>query len=187
MTDHPHTITNGAGEELTFLGIETDAEGRELLRIRNKVAPGAGPPMHTHLIQEEALTVESGTIRYEGPGQDEQEAGPGETVVFAPGETHRFWNAGDDELVCTGYVSPPDNLEYFLSEIYASMERNGGERPGAFDGAYLTRRYRTEFQMNNIPGPVQAVVFPVVAALGGLLGWGKRYEDAPEPISRSDP
>ena len=47
------------------------------------------------------------------------------------------WNAGDDELVCIGFVRPPGSLEYFLTEMYASMRRKGGDRPAFFDGAYL--------------------------------------------------
>ena len=44
-------------------------------------------------------------------GEPERFAGPGETVTFAAGVEHRFWNAGDDEFVMTGEVYPPHNLE----------------------------------------------------------------------------
>ncbi len=182
MSDYPHTIENGGGERLTFLGVGRDEEG-EYLEIRNEVSPGAGPPMHVHHLQEEALTVERGTLGYEVLGEEPHLAGPGETATFAPGVAHRFWNAGGDELVCSGYVRPPDNLEYFLTEIFASMRRNGGKRPGAFDGAYLSRRYSDEFGMLDVPGPVQAVLFPVVVGVGQLLGRHRRFADAPEPVS----
>jgi quercetin dioxygenase-like cupin family protein len=181
MSEYPHTIDNGAGERLTFVGIRRDERG-ERLEIRTSVAPGAGPPMHVHLLQEEGLTVESGTMAYRTQDGEERRAGPGESVTFAPGVGHRFWNAGDDELVCTGFVSPPDNLEYYLTEIYASMRRNGGKRPGAFDGAYLSRRYGDEFRMLDIPSPVQGVLFPAIVAVGRALGWDRRYADAPEPL-----
>ena len=166
MSDHPRTIDNGAGEELTFLGVRT-----------------SGPPMHVHRLQEESLTVERGTMGWQRQGGEEQVAGPGETVTFAPGEMHRFWNAGDDDLVCSGHVRPPDNLEYFLTQIYASMRANGGKRPRPFDAAYLSSRYRSEFAMADIPAPVQRVVFPVVVAVGRLFGLHRRFADAPEPVS----
>ncbi len=184
MSEYPHTIESGSGEKLTFLGTGRDEQG-EYLEVRNEVAPGAGPPMHAHLLQEESLTVERGTMAHQVQGEEERSAGPGETVTFPPGVAHKFWNAGDDELVCTGYIRPPDNVEYFLTEIFASMRRNGGKRPGAFDGAYLSRRYRTEFQMAEIPQPVQSFLFPVVVAVGGVLGWDKRFAGAPEPVSPS--
>jgi quercetin dioxygenase-like cupin family protein len=183
MSEYPRTIDSGSGELLTFLGIRRD-EGGEYLEIRNVVAPGAGPPMHVHRLQEESLTVERGTMAYQELGGEEHRAGPGERVTFAPGVAHRFWNAGDDDLVGVGYVRPPDNLEYFLTEVYASMRRHGGKRPGLFDAAYLTRRYGSEFGMLAIPAPVQRVLFPVVVGAGRLLGRHRRFADSPEPVTR---
>jgi quercetin dioxygenase-like cupin family protein len=184
MTDYPRTIDNDAGERLTFLGIRSDEQG-EYLEITNSVSPGAGPPMHVHRLQEEMLTVESGTMGWQRQGGEEQIARSGESARFAPGDSHRFWNAGDDELVCSGYVRPPDNLEYFLTQVYASMKANGGKRPRLFDAAYLLTRYRTEFGMTDPPPPVQRVLFPIVVAVGGLFGLRRRFADAPEPINRS--
>jgi hypothetical protein len=140
--------------------------------------------MHVHHLQEEGLKVERGTMGYEVLGEGERRAGPGESAVFRPGVAHRFWNAGDDELVCSGFVRPPDNLEYYLTQMYASMRRNGGKRPGLFDAAYLSRRYRDEFGMLAIPQPVQSFAFPLVAALGRVLGRNRRFSGAPEPARR---
>ena len=64
------------------------------------------------------------------------------------------------------------------------MRRNGGKRPSLFDVAYLSRRYASEFAVLNVPAPVQRVVFPIVVGIGRLLGWDKRFRDAPEPIRR---
>jgi hypothetical protein len=97
--------------------------------------------------QDEALTVQEGRIGYQQPGQPERFAGPGETVAFKAGEPHRFWNAGDGDLRCTGYIEPADNIEYFLTELYASTKLNGGARPDPFDAAFLVNRYRSEFTM----------------------------------------
>ena len=85
--------------------------------------------MHVHHLQEEALTVERGTMGYQMLGEDKRRAEAGESVTFAPGTAHRFWNAGDDELVCSGYIRPPDNIEYFLSEIFSSTRRGGASVP----------------------------------------------------------
>ena len=79
-------------------------------------------------------------------------------------------------------MEPPDNIEYFLTEIYDSMRRSGGHRPGGFDAAYLMTRYRSEFVMNEIPAPVRRIVFPIQLAIGRLLGKFKRYADAPAPV-----
>lgn len=134
---YPRTIEDGGGLRLTFL-----ARTRDVLEVRNAVAPGAGPPMHVHHRQEESLTVERGTLGYQRLGEAEEHAGPGQTVTFPPGVAHRFWNAGEDELVCSGAARPPHNLEYFLTELYASTRRHDGKRPGLLDAAWLSHRYR---------------------------------------------
>ncbi|MDQ3241191.1 MAG: cupin domain-containing protein [Actinomycetota bacterium] len=186
MSPHPHTIDDGAGERITFVGIRRDERG-EYLEVRNSVAPGAGPPMHVHHLQEEGLTVERGTMGFRNLGEEERGAQRGESAIFAPGVGHRFWNAGDEELVCNGYPQPPNNLEYFLTELYASTQRNGGKRPGLFDGAYLSTRYRSEFAMLEIPRPVRRLLFPLIVAAGRALGRHRRFADAPEPVRRSRP
>ena len=183
MYTYPHTIDNGAGESLTFLRRATDEKG-EYLEVENLVQPGSGPPMHVHHYQEEALTILQGRIGYQSLGGEEKFAEAGETVVFMPGVAHRFWNAGSEPMRCTGYVRPPDNIEYFLASIYESTRRNGGHRPDAFDSAYLLKRYRSEFDMPGIPAFVRKVIFPVQLFIGGLAGKSKRFADAPEPVRR---
>lgn len=178
---YPHTIDNGSGERLTFVRRIHDAAG-DRLDAENVVAPGSGPPMHVHHNQEEALTVQRGRIGWQRPGGEPQFAEPGETVVFKAGEAHTFWNAGAEELLCTGYIQPADNIEYFLGAIFASQRQRGGTRPSMFDAAFLMRRYRSEFTMTDIPAPVQRFGFPILVIIGRLLGKYRKYADAPEPI-----
>jgi quercetin dioxygenase-like cupin family protein len=180
---YPHTIDNGAGERLTFVRRVPDAGG-DRLEVENVVKPDSGPPMHVHHRQEEALTVQEGRIGYQREGEPERFAGPGETVVLKPGEVHKFWNAGEEDLRCTGYARPADNLEYFLGAIYESQRQSGGNRPDPFDAAFLTRRFRSEFGMAEIPAAVQRLVFPVVVGVGRLLGKYGKYADAPQPVGR---
>jgi quercetin dioxygenase-like cupin family protein len=149
--DYPRTIDDGAGGRMTFLGVSHDQHG-ERLDVTSTVDPGAGPPMHVHHLQSETVTVRSGRVGVSVAGEPDRFAGPGEQVHFAAGVPHRFWNAGDEELVLDGEVRPPHNMEYFLTQIYASTAAHGG-RPGAFDSAFLLTRYRSEFAMTAIPAP----------------------------------
>lgn len=180
---HPHTIENGAGERLTFIRRVEDSAG-DRLEVESVVKPGSGPPMHVHHYQEEALTVEQGRVAYQRPGEPPQFAERGETVVFSPGEAHRFWNPGNEDLHLTGYIQPADNVEYFLTAIYESQRENGGSPPGPFEAAFLARRFRSEFGMVEIPAVVQRFVFPVLVIVGRLLGKYRKYADAPEPAKR---
>ena len=176
----PHSIENITGEKLTFLRIFVK-DGVEYLETESEVQPNAGPPMHVHYKQDESLTVLSGKIGYQELRGEKKYAGPGETVLFKVGVPHKFWNAGNEPLRLSGYASPANNIVYFLSHIYKSMNENGG-RPGMYDAAYLLDRYKTEFRMLEIPTFVQKLMFPVVLFLGSIRGKKKKFIDAPDPF-----
>jgi mannose-6-phosphate isomerase-like protein (cupin superfamily) len=175
----PHTIETITGERITFVR-KTIKDGQEYLEVENEVRPNAGPPMHVHYKQDESLTVVSGNIGYQQPGSGKKYAGPGETVLFRAGVPHKFWNSGDGVLVCKGYISPADNIVYFLSTVYRSVNENGG-RPGMYDMAFLLNRYKSEFGMLEIPWFVRKMILPVVLWWGNLRGKNKKFQDAPEP------
>lgn len=179
--DYPHAIENGGGEKLTFLRRVRDENG-ERVEVENEVQPGKGPPMHVHFRQAEGLTVQQGRIGYQRLGEAPAFAGVGDTVVFKAGEPHRFWNAGDEVLRCVGWISPPDNVEYFLTQMFASTKASGGERPHPLDAAFLMGRYGKEFDMLELPGFVKRVVMPVARVVGRLTGHHRKFADAPSPI-----
>ncbi len=180
--EFPSEIDNGHGEVLRFEGIERDQDG-EYVRITATVQPGSGPPMHTHFHQAECLQVKSGQIEYQIEGQEPKVIGPGESVVFEAGQPHRFRAAGDAPVECEGWVRPPDNNAYFLSQIYESARRNqAGGRPNDFDVAFLLGRYGGEYDINDIPAPVKRLVFPMLRWIGRLSGKYARFADAPPPV-----
>ena len=176
----PHTIQTITGEKLVFERIVVK-DGVEWLEGSNEVQPNAGPPMHVHYKQDEALTVVSGKMGYQELGGEKKYAGPGDHVMFKAGVAHKFWNAGEDVLVCKGFISPPHNIVYFLTQIYRSTNENGG-RPGTFDAAFLLRKYRSEFAMVEIPGFVRKLIFPIILFFGKLAGKHKKFKDAPAPV-----
>ena len=178
---YPHTINNGHGEEITFVQLLKNEQG-EYLEIENKVQQGAGPPMHIHHLQDESLTVIKGKMAGQVAGQEPTYHGVGETVTFRRGVAHRFWNAGDDVLICRGWVNPPHNMEYFLTEIYRSVKANRDPRPSFFDGAYLQTKYKSEFDMVEIPKAVKTVLFPLVVTIGKLTGLHRKFDGAPDAI-----
>jgi cyclophilin family peptidyl-prolyl cis-trans isomerase/quercetin dioxygenase-like cupin family protein len=181
MAHYPYTIDNGHGERLTFTGVTKGPDG-DRADVEGVAAPGAGPPMHVHYLQDEAARVVRGRLGYQVLGREAQSAGPGELVVWPAGTPHKWWNAGSDELHITGWCSPPDNIEFFLSAMFASVKENGG-RPGLFDMAFLATRYRSEFAMLELPAVVRRVVIPLLYVVGGVLGKRGKYKDAPAPIA----
>lgn len=115
MHTYPHTIENGQGEKLTFLRQVQDGN-TDYLEVENFVRPGSAP--HAHAL----------------PAGRKPYGGEGDTVSFSAGTPHRFWNAGQEPLVCKGWIKPADNIEHFLTEVYKSTAENGG-RPAPFDAA----------------------------------------------------
>jgi quercetin dioxygenase-like cupin family protein len=176
----PHSIENCLGEKLVFLQMEEGPGGSRVL-VENFVQPGFGPPMHTHFLQEETLTVVKGRIGYLVKGQQPQFAEAGATVVFKPGVPHRFWNAGDDVLHCKGYITPAHTIVFFLSSIYAAQNKTGSAKPDMFDGAYLLKRYAAEYDME-LPWLVKKVIIPITYYTGKLLGEYDHFKDAPAPV-----
>ncbi len=181
---YPYTIDNGHGERLTFIGLTQGPEG-EQLDAEGLAQPGSGPPMHVHYLQDEAARVVSGRMGHQVPGGEPQFAGPGELVVWRAGTAHKWWNAGDDELVTTGWCRPPDNVEFFLGTLFASTKANGGKRPDPFDAAFLLTRYRREFSLVAIPAFVRNVLMPALYVVGSVLGKYRKFADAPPPINRA--
>ena len=71
----------------------------------------------------------------------------------------------------------------FARYIFLQTKRQA-DKPGAFDAAFLLTRYKSEFDILDIPRPVKKLVFPVLLLLGRLLGKFKKYADAPQPAQR---
>ncbi|XWW44921.1 cupin domain-containing protein [Fibrella sp. USSR17] len=182
---YPHTIENCIGEKLIFRELRQEADGDRLI-VENFVAPGSGPPMHVHWLQDEGLTVINGRIGYQIQGQPEQFADVGETVVFKRGVAHRFWNAGTQTLQCIGWINPANSVVFFLSAIYAAQNKSGKAQPEPFDAAYLLTRYAAEFDMVDIPRFVRNVIIPITYHIGRLMGKYAHFENAPEPVRTSN-
>jgi quercetin dioxygenase-like cupin family protein len=178
---YPHIIENCIGEKLIFKELQKEPDGDRLI-VENYVNPGHGPLMHTHLLQDESLTVVHGKIGYQLQGHPAQYAGEGETLLFKRGVPHRFWNAGEEVLHCKGWIKPANTVVFFLSSVYAAQNKSGKAQPEQFDGAYLLKRYSTEFELPEIPVFVKNIIIPLTYYIGKLLGKYKHFKNAPEPV-----
>ena len=178
---YPKTIDNGGGEQITFEQL-VEEDGELKMIVSNNVDPGKGPVMHVHFKQDEHLDVQSGKLGYQILGKAPQIIGPGEGITFHRNVYHRFWNAGDDQLICKGWVKPVHNFEYFLTELYRSVKANGGERPSAYDSAWLMNHFKDEYDLMGMPWVARHVIMPLALNLGNLTGKSARFKSAPQPI-----
>lgn len=179
--EYPHVIDNGHGEKITFLRLVRDAEG-DRLEVEGQALPGAGPPMHVHYKQDEGFTIVQGSAGIQIAGEEPKFVSQGESVAFKAGVPHKFWNTGSELLITRGWIKPACNVEYFLTQLYASTAANGGKRPGIFDSAWLLGTYRSEFGLVELPAFVKNVIFPIVLFLGEITGRYKKFKNAPKPL-----
>lgn len=178
---YPHVIENCIGEKLIFKEIQKEIDGDRLL-VENYVTPGSGPLMHTHWLQDEALTVLKGKLGYQIKGQAKKYAGEGDTVIFERGIPHRFWNDGQEILHCKGWLKPANTIVFFLTSIYAAQNKSGKAKPEQFDAAFLMNRYASEYDLPEIPKFVKKIIIPITYRIGKLLGKYKHFENAPDPV-----
>ena len=140
--------------------------------------------MHIHHLQTETIRVERGRIGY-------AIAGEAPTRSPAPASRSRSSRASSTAsgtparttLADRRGLPGPTTSSTSSRQVYASVAAHGG-RPGAFDGAYLLTRYRSEFAMTAIPAPVRRFVLPLQALLGRAFGRYGHFADAPTPVSR---
>jgi quercetin dioxygenase-like cupin family protein len=177
----PHTIENMVGEKIIFKRIEPSERGDKLI-VESFCSPGAGPIMHTHFKQEEALTVVSGKMGYQIQGQEPKFAGPGESVLFERGTPHKFWTEGNENLHLQGWIQPANTIVFFLSAIFAAQNKSGKHEPEKFDAAYLLTKYAKEYEMAELPWIVKKVILPTAYFVGKILGKYHHFKEAPEPL-----
>lgn len=179
----PHTIESGLGEKIIFKEIITEPDGDKVI-IEGHCKPGRGPAMHVHYRQDEAMTIVQGKMACQVAGQEPLYLGPGETATFLRNTPHRFWNAGEDDLIMHSWVKPANSIIFFLTALYAAQKKSGTGRPEAFDAAYLMVKYRDEYSLPELPPFVRNVVMPVTYNIGRALGKYRKFRGAPEPLKK---
>jgi len=167
------------GHRLSFGPAER--AGEPAMRIEMWVRPGGGVPPHVHPAIEEAFEVLDGRLEVLA-GREWQEAGPGETVVAAPGTRHAYRNGSDAETHSICWATPPsDLLEGFLSDA-AELGRAGRltkrgipKTPAALlQAAVMNEHYREMVLLSSPPLPplgLDRLLMPPLARLGRRRGY----------------
>ncbi|MEO6455601.1 MAG: cupin domain-containing protein [Ginsengibacter sp.] len=177
----PLTIENAVGEKIIFQKIIHEPDGDKLI-VSGSCQPECGPPMHIHFKQDECITVKKGKIGYQVQGEEKKFADEGASILFKRGTPHKFWNAGTEVLEVESWVKPADNIIFFLSSIYAALNKPGAKRPEPFDSAYLLTRYKKEYAMTELPSFVRKVIIPVTYFIGRITNRYKKFKEAPSPV-----
>jgi hypothetical protein len=94
----------------------------------------------------------------------------GESAVFPAGVVHTWWNAGDDLLKFSGRAVPVVDLDRYLQAVFAVLNATPWRRPSIFYMAHIVERHRGTQGVMAPPKIIQRILFPVVLALGRMLG-----------------
>lgn len=112
------TIEGPVGGPMTYK-LRPEQTGGRQTAFEMRIAPGDGPPLHTHVQEDETFYVLEGSLRYRlGDEITEAQAG---SVVFVPvGVQHCFQNTGD-ETARIFVLFTPSGMEGFFDR-FAELE-----------------------------------------------------------------
>jgi mannose-6-phosphate isomerase-like protein (cupin superfamily) len=135
------------GERFTFTHTAASTGG-QLLAFDFVLRPSGAVPMpHVHPIQSERFEVTAGRMRFR-VGRRTVLAGPGDVVQVAPGVTHSFANAGEEEARLRVEVRPALAMEEMFADVVALAEAGRmtarGMPRNLLDLALLARTYDQE-------------------------------------------
>jgi mannose-6-phosphate isomerase-like protein (cupin superfamily) len=131
--------------------------------------PG-GEHVHDHCTEH--LDVRAGRITFTIDGQ-ERTLGAGDQLAVAPGTWHRWWNAGEDEVLIRVSVEPALRFEDAILTIWGLCTDGRADaqgRPSPLLGALIATRYRREIRYRRPPDLVQRLLFPPLAAVARRRG-----------------
>lgn len=120
-------IQGPAGGPLTFKVRGAQTAGA-LTAFENEVAPGDGPPLHTHASEGESWYVIEGSLRFKLDGEIHEASG-GSFVHVPPGVSHCFQNVGDAPARILVLFSPAGMEAFF--DRFAELP-SGPVDPGVF-------------------------------------------------------
>jgi quercetin dioxygenase-like cupin family protein len=120
------TVDNPLGGDVVFKARGEQTEGT-LTAFETVVAPGEGPPLHTHANEDESLYVLDGEVRFKLG--HEIRAAPAGSFVFIPrGAPHTWQNVGDGPARLLIHFTPSGMERFF--DGFAALETPG---PAAFE------------------------------------------------------
>ncbi|GAA4465519.1 hypothetical protein GCM10023189_46250 [Nibrella saemangeumensis] len=166
------------GQSIRFIQTSRDTRGR-LLEMESTYNPHSTEPVaHYHPQQDEAFTVLAGalTVRINGTLTALK---AGDTLHIPKNTIHSMWNNGDQPAVVNWQVRPALNTEFLLESgmrLASDGKTKADGTPPLLQAVVLVHQFRNEYRLAKPPYAVQRLLFPILAAIGRLLGYRATYE-----------
>jgi quercetin dioxygenase-like cupin family protein len=169
------------GEAMTFLTTSSETAS-EYVEIELRARPDAFvAAAHVHPAQSETFEVLAGTLGVKVDG-DERTVGAGEVVVVEAGQAHKWWNAGESELVFRCVVRPALQFEQLIETMFslaADGKTNKRGMPNPFRLAVIAKAHLDTVVLPFPPVWAQKLALAAGAPVGSLFGYGATYRSAP--------
>jgi quercetin dioxygenase-like cupin family protein len=182
MIKRGDTLTNPVtGEAMTFLTTSRETGG-EYVEIELRAAPEAfvAAP-HVHPAQTETFRVVSGALGVKVDGET-RTALPGDVLVVEPGKAHKWWNAGESELVFRCEIRPALQFEGLIETMFSLAADGKTNKKGMPNPLRLAVIANAHFDTVVLPFPpvwAQRAALALGAPFGRLVGYGATYTPAP--------
>ena len=174
-------------EHMTFLRTAAETGGDHVLIELRSEPGGFVAAAHVHPAQVETFEIVSGTLGAK-IGRKQVEVRAGETLTVDPGTPHKWWNAGDDELVFRAEVRPAGQFEQLIETMFglaADGKTNRKGMPSPFRLAVIAKHHFAEVQLPFPPPALQRLGLAMGAPVGRLLGYEPVYVGAGVPAVES--
>jgi quercetin dioxygenase-like cupin family protein len=172
------------GESMTFVTTSRETGG-EYLEIELRADPDAFvAAAHVHPAQTETFRVIAGTLGVKVAGK-KSTATAGDVVVVEPGRAHKWWNAGESELVFRCEIRPALQFEQLIETMFslaADGKTNRKGMPNPFRLAVIAKAHLDTVVLPFPPVWVQEAGLAVGAPIGRLLGYTATYTPVPAPL-----
>lgn len=182
MINAGDTLTNPVTKErMTFLKTAAETKGEYVL-IELRAAPGAVvAAAHVHPHQTETFEVLSGTLGAKIGGKTVEAKEEG-VVVIEPRVAHKWWNAGEDELVFRAEVRPALQFEQLIETMFglaADGKTNRKGMPSPLRLAVIANAHFDDLRLPYVPAFAQRAALAAGAAIGRLTGIEPAYRPTP--------
>lgn len=170
------------GERMTFLRTAEETGGGEVLVELHAEPESFVAAPHVHPAQVETFDVLAGTLGAKVAGK-KIVAYAGDVVV-EPGQAHKWWNAGDRDLVFLCELRPALQFESFIETMFslaAAGKTNEKGMPSPFQLAVIAQAHFDTVRLPFPPVPLQRVGLALGAPVGRLLGYTPTHVPAPPP------
>ena len=173
-------VSRATGERAIVLK-GTDDSPDDSIAFHVFVKPAGGVVReHAHPSLTERFRVISGQIGLKLDGE-QRVLEAGADVTVPPGVSHRWWNAGSDEAQLLVEVDHGRRYELLMCTLFGlgnDRLTNMRGMPRLLQLAVIAREYRDVIRFAKPSGPVQRLLFGVLAPIGQGLGyqpWYPRY------------